>query len=293
MRKSYSLRLMLDRLAVNDGVFELLHNRLVNRVTLIQLVSADEWRLEPYKVFNCTGRRSQDDGLRVIGHPSLGLGVHSAKVELLPHLLQKLVDVPAVLRTDWAGVRNAVDQIELLDRYGINLVQRIDDRDVAPALRFNHVNQVVDSRVASDSNIRVGHAVFAQHGLNLVVVNVRQRHGRCDVDATLLLLLEHNVGRALVDADAEAFQFVLDNALVGKGLIDVQDDENQMARLRNSDDLSSATLSVLGTLDNSGKIENLNLGTVVHNLAGNSGELHLVRKRTEGRSRRFVTVVNS
>jgi hypothetical protein len=270
---------MLDRLAVNDGVFELLHNRLVNRVTLIQLVSADGWRLEPYKVFNCTGRRSQDDRLRVVGHPALGLGVHSAEVELLPHLLQELVDVPAVLRTDWAGVRNAVDQIELLDGDGINLVQRIDDRDVAPALRFDHVNQVVDSRVASDSNIRVGHAVFAQHGLN--------------VDAALLLLLEHNVGWALVDADAEAFQFVLDNALVGKGLVDVQDDENQMARLRNSDDLSSTTLSVLGTLDNSGKIENLNLGTVVHDLAGYSGELHRVRKRTEGRSRRFVTVVNS
>lgn len=38
-----------------------------------------------------------------------------------------------------------------------------------------------------------------------IVVDVRQRHGAGDADAALVLLLEDDVGRFLVDANTEAF----------------------------------------------------------------------------------------
>ncbi|MBE3049327.1 hypothetical protein IMZ48_43875 [Candidatus Bathyarchaeota archaeon] len=50
--------------------------------------------------------------------------------------------------------------------------------------------------------------------------------GAGDVEAALFLLLEGDVGGRLVDADAEALELRLDDALVGEGLVDVEDDED-------------------------------------------------------------------
>jgi hypothetical protein len=46
--------------------------------------------------------------LRVIGLLALGLRVHSNKVELVPHGLHELVNVPSVLRADGNGVGDSV-----------------------------------------------------------------------------------------------------------------------------------------------------------------------------------------
>lgn len=58
-----------------------------------------------------------------------------------------------MLRANWAGIWNPVQQIQLLDGNSIDLVQRINDGDVAAALGFQDINQVVNSGVASDGDI--------------------------------------------------------------------------------------------------------------------------------------------
>lgn len=58
-----------------------------------------------------------------------------------------------MLRADWAGVWNPVQQIQLLDGNSINLVQRINDGDVAAAPGFQNINQVVNGGVTSDGDI--------------------------------------------------------------------------------------------------------------------------------------------
>jgi hypothetical protein len=45
-----------------------------------------------------------------------------------------------------------------------------------------------------------------------------------------------------------------------------------MASLGHSNDLTTTTLTILGTLNNSRKIENLNLGTVVLDLSGDGSQ---------------------
>lgn len=100
-----------------------------------------------------------------------------------------------------------------------------------------------------------------------------QRDSAGDADTTLFLLLEMNVWRRFVDSDSESFKFGFDNALVGKRLVDVENDENQMASLCDGDDLTTTTFAVLCSLDDTRQIEDLNLCAIVLDLSGDGCEL--------------------
>jgi hypothetical protein len=144
MRQANALRLMLDRLAVHDGCLENLCDTSVNGVTLhVNSVSnlalpvwycfGDEAPLEEaktaphrtgltYKIFNSAARRSEHNWLRVIWLLALGLCVHSDKVKLLPHEFHQLVNVPSVLGADRNRIGDSIQEIELLNADGIDLV---------------------------------------------------------------------------------------------------------------------------------------------------------------------------
>lgn len=79
---------------------------------------------------------------------------------------------------------------------------------------------------------------------------MRQWNSACDRNSSFVLLLEHNVRGLFVNSDAEALQFSLDDLFIGHRFVDIQHNENQMARLGDSDDLSTTTLAILGTLNN-------------------------------------------
>ena len=99
---------------------------------------------------------------------------------------------------------------------------------------FNHVYQIVRSRIGlPDGDVDVVDLVLAEDGLDLVLVNVRQRHGVGDRDAALFLSTYENRRRLFVQSDPEAFQFGLDEFLVAERLEDVQHDEDEVARPRN------------------------------------------------------------
>lgn len=84
------------------------------------------------------------------------------------------------------------------------------------------------------------------------MADMGQRDGVCDADATFVLLLEDNVWRILVDSDTEALELIFDYSFVSEGFIDVEDNEDKMARLGNSNDLTTSTFAVLGSLDDTG-----------------------------------------
>lgn len=95
-----------------------------------------------------------------------------------------------------------------------------------------------------------------------------------DVDSTLVLLLENDVGRLFVYPNAESFQFCFDDPFVCEGLIDIQYNENQIALFGDGNNLTTTTLSVLCSFDDTGKIQHLDLGAIVKNTTGNSRKLH-------------------
>lgn len=144
MGQANTLRLMLDRLAVNDGCLENLRNTSMNSVTLhIKTISNPvlhefegtkgrkyEGNGQAYKIFNGAARSSEHDGLRVIWLLALGLCVHSNQAELVPHGLHQLINVPSVLRADGNSIGDSVQKIELLNTDRINLVQAVNNGDV-------------------------------------------------------------------------------------------------------------------------------------------------------------------
>ena len=107
------------------------------------------------------------------------------------------------------------------------------------------------------------------------MIYVGQWDGASHVQTALVLLLESYVGRLFVDADAEPFELRLYNLFVCQGLVDVEHNKNQMTSFGHSDDLSSTTFAVFGTLDDTGQIEHLDFSTIVKNLSRNSRELAL------------------
>lgn len=111
-------------------------------------------------------------------------------------------------------MRDSVEQIKFFDTDGVDLVEYINDRDVAAALGLENIDQVVNCSVASwskstnpcfkrrgkwasgaptNGNVCRVDAVFVHDSLDLVVVDVGQRHSVCDVQTALILLFERDV----------------------------------------------------------------------------------------------------
>jgi hypothetical protein len=72
------------------------------------------------------------------------------------------------------------------------------------------------------------------------------------------------------DTDCEEFSFE-QTPLLGL-LCCIQDHANQITSLRSTDDLAPATLAFCGTFDDTGKIEDLDLGTTVLEYTGNGSQ---------------------
>ncbi len=118
------------------------------------------------------------------------------------------------------------------------------------------------------------------------MVNVSQWYSAGDANPSFVFLLENNIGRGFVNSHAETFQFRLNHPLVCQGLIDIENDEYEVARFCDSNDLTTSSFAIFGTLDDTGKIEHLYCGTIVHDLTGHCGKSReLVRGSFEGLAR--------
>ena len=197
---------------------------------------------------------------------------HSQRRRKNVHDLHQLVNIPTVLRANRHRVWDTVQQIELLNRDAVDLVEHIDDRDVAAAPRLENINQVVNRSVAPNGNIRRADLVLAHDSPDLVGIDMRQRHRARDIQPALVLLLESNIRRLLVDPDAEPLQLALNHSLIRQRLVDIQHNEDQMARLGHRNDLTTTTTAVLCTLNNTGQVNHLQRRAVVGDLAGHRGQ---------------------
>jgi hypothetical protein len=72
-----------------------------------------------------------------------------------------------------------------------------------------------------------------------------QGYGVRDEDTTILLLRDRDPGWLLVETDSETLQFVRQDGQIDQWLQNVQNDENQVTRPRDGDDLSTSSFSVL------------------------------------------------
>jgi len=105
-----------------------------------------------------------------------------------------------------------------------------------------------------------------------IMVDMGQRHSIGDTDAAFILFLEDDIWWFFVYTNTEAFKLILDNPLLRQRLIDVKNDEYEMAGLGNGNDLSTSTFAVFGSLNDAGKVEHLNCGAIVLDLPRNCSQ---------------------
>ena len=133
------LWVMLDTCSPNLGTFEFSSQTLVNFKA---------------KVHHCAFRSRYNYWRLVVWNLALWFCVDADKVEVLPDLLHELIEVPLILGADGDIVREAVEQIKLLNRYSIDLIKDINAWDV-DAISFDHINQVIHSVVLLENYVTV------------------------------------------------------------------------------------------------------------------------------------------
>jgi len=98
--------------------------------------------------------------------------------------------------------------------------------------------------ITSKGNIRTVDAVLAQDGLDFFGSEMCERYCVCHVDSSLVFLLERDVWWFFVEPDSESLQFGLYYSFVCEGLVDVQDDEYEIASSSDGNDLTTSTLII-------------------------------------------------
>lgn len=83
-------------------------------------------------------------------------------------------------------MRHLVNDVELLNGQLVDLVEHVYARHVA-AVALNHVDQLVDGRIAAAKHIRGVDFVFAANGVHDLVGQHGLRHHRLEVDGTFVL----------------------------------------------------------------------------------------------------------
>ena len=58
-----------------------------------------------------------------------------------------------MLGTDGDRVRDPIEQVELLDADAVDLVEHVNDGNVTSTLCLENIDQVIDRRIASNSDI--------------------------------------------------------------------------------------------------------------------------------------------
>mmetsp|Transcript_9571 Transcript_9571/g.23022 ORF Transcript_9571/g.23022 Transcript_9571/m.23022 type:complete len:257 (-) Transcript_9571:385-1155(-) len=234
---------MLGARAPNEGIFQLLQNSLVYPVT---------------EILYGVAILRQDHRVVVVWEFTLGLGVDAQEAKVVPDHLDEAIEVPVQVRADGAVVRELVDDVELLERDLVDLVDGVDARDVHSGA-LDHVHHVVNATVALEMDVGVVDAVLGADGLDRFEVELWVGDARGQGDAPLVLLLEGQRRGLLVQPDAEPLELVLDEPLVGDGLEAVEHDDDEVARPRRGDDLPPAALPVLGALDDPRQVQQLDL----------------------------------
>lgn len=104
------------------------------------------------------------------------------------------------------------------------------------------------------------------------MVDMGQRHSIGDTDAAFILFLEDDIWWLFIDTNTEAFKLIFDNSLLRQRLVDIKNDEYEMAGFGNGDHLSTSTFAVFGSLNDAGKVEHLNCSAIVLDLTRNCSQ---------------------
>lgn len=155
-----------------------------------------------------------------------------------------------------------IENVKLVKGNSIDLVESIEARDVL-AVSFDNVDNIVFCGITLDKDVSIVNTVLLQDCLDGLVTHTVSIHHAGNGNTSLVLSLKVDLRRTLVEPNSEAFQLMLDDLLVPHGSGGVKHDDDEITRAGHCDDLLTATLSVLGTLNDTRQIQQLDLGSLV------------------------------
>lgn len=139
----------------------------------------------------------EDDRLVEVRSLTLLLGVDSHHAQLPPDLLQQNVKtqlhVDRNARIDWISG----DVVYLFNGDRINFIVDVDTLDVLSSA-LDHVNELIDVVVSTESYVSIVHLVLVQDILNHFLVDFSAFHCLIELDTACFLRMDRNVGLTFV-----------------------------------------------------------------------------------------------
>lgn len=74
------------------------------------------------KIFDSAPKSLNNDWLLIIGIFSFRFGINPNQIEILPHSVNKLIQIPSKITSDGHIMLNLIQNVQLIKSYGINFV---------------------------------------------------------------------------------------------------------------------------------------------------------------------------
>src|SRR6266540_7413820 len=178
--------------------------------------------------------------------------------------LQALVDLllepgePLALdrgdRHDLPALESFLDLAEVVTADEIDLVQDDEGGDV-DAVRRQHVDEFVLADVLAHDDVAAQVSELPDHVRDHLLRDLLQGHGRIDCEPAAHLLLNYDVRRSRVHADAGGMELVREHGHVR--LEDVDHEEDEVAHAGDGDDLAASPAPLGGAADDARHVQDL------------------------------------
>ena len=144
------------------------------------------------------------------------LRVHAHEPQVLPQHVLEDVEVELHARREHQRVRHRADALALLDRGHVDLIVHVERADVL-AVALEDIDELVDRAVLAKQHLCRMDLVLVQQLLHIGLRDVDELARGADADGAVLLALEVDVGRALVEPQPDHLQLALEQLALPLG----------------------------------------------------------------------------
>lgn len=137
---------------------------------------------------------------------------------------------------------------------------------------INHINELINRRITPEYDLSIMYLILVEHLIHRLSIYLRQGDRAIERQPSRRLWLEVYVRPPLVQPDPQVLQLLCQQPLLDLPVLGVQHHEDHVRRPRCGDDLAPAPLALGGTLDDPGKVQQLDLGPVVLEDPGDAGQ---------------------
>lgn len=138
--------------------------------------------------------------------------------------------------------------------------------------RKKKTRKLVRTILISNQYLCIQNAVIFEDIVQHLLIQILRLSLESDFDTPRCFRLQVDVRWVLIQSDPHRFEFRFQQCTLFFSLRRIQNHDNHITRFGSGDDLSTSALSLCSTLDDTGQIKDLNLGTAIFEHARNCGE---------------------